>query len=816
MPRVSYSQTNFTSGELSPRIYGRTDLDRYGNGLEEATNVIALIHGGSPRRPGTLYVNAAKYANKRSRLVPFVFSQDVAYMLEFGDLYVRVYKDSAQVAEIVSPYDEDDVQTLDFCQGEDTMFLTHQLFIPRRLRRFSDSSWAIDEVPFTTRPFDEQGHVPLIDLTLSSAAVGSRTATLTTGFFLPSDVGRTLSCGPGVGTVTGYTSATVVTLDVTSAFASTALAGGTWILNDSPYALIRASKAGVVGETISLYGAPSRNATVTLSAKTGAITLTASASIFAPADVGKKFWAGAGEAAITGYTSGTQVSATTSTDFEDTTYNTGGFGMTGDVWRGGDVLDYVRLNSGLLQIQLWVNAAEVTARVITEMDGLVAAAPLSWSLEQSVWDDVNGYPRTCTLHEQRLWFAGSVRYPQTVWGSRTAEYLDFTKGTDDDSAVSFTIASNEVNPISYLMSMRTLVAHTYGGEFSIQGGVEKPITPTNIRVRQESAHGCTSVRPVMVGRESVFVQRAGRKVRSLGYRYDVDGYTAPDLSALAEHITVYGVTEMAWQQEPDQLLWAVRGDGAMLTCTIDRDQSVIAWDKHYTDGAFESVAAIPAGDREVVYAIVHRTVNGSTVRYLERFDDTTEPIASAAPTGYPPFAEPLVYGCTVDCGKVIDSVGGTDTFSGLGHLEGCEVDVVADGLPMGSFTVAAGAIVLPRDAFRVIVGLHFQSRMVLLTPEIGTGTGTAQGNSMRVSEVSIRFLKTIGAQVYDGDGNLVGDLSFRQFGPGILDAAPAPFTGLKRMEQLGWERGRAKLVIVQDQPLPFHVQSVVRKLQVND
>jgi hypothetical protein len=120
--------------------------------------------------------------------------------------------------------------------------------------------------------------------------------------------------------------------------------------------------------------------------------------------------------------------------------------------------------------------------------------------------------------------AGSPKFPQTIWGSRTGEYLDFTKGTTDTDAYSFTVASDEINPVGYLASLRNLVAHTYGGELSLQGGVEKAITPTNVRIRPETSHGSRSVRPVTIGKESVFVQRAGRKVRALGYSYSVDGY----------------------------------------------------------------------------------------------------------------------------------------------------------------------------------------------------------------------------------------------------------------------------------------------------
>jgi len=821
MARVSLQQTNFTAGVISPRLVGRTDIDRYANAARKLLNAHPVIHGGAKRRAGTRYIAPTKNSGaKRSRLVPFVFSRDDAYMLEFGDGYVRIWPKGggAMSAEIASPYTEAMLAGIDYTQGEDTMFLAETSVPIQRLRRFSSSSFDLSAAPFTTTPFEEQGHRLAADVTLSAGTVGTgRTATASAGVFLPSDVGRQLVSGAGLATVTGYTSATQVTVSISIAFTSTALASGAWYLDISPQAILKPSEKDPVASTITLTASLSRAATLTLSAKTGSITVTASTGIFTAGDVGKSICADSGVALISTYTSATQVSATTSSDFVSTSYASGGWGITDSAWRAEDVGKYVRVNGGLCKVLAVDSASSARAVIMTSLEGTVAAPPLAWSLEDSVWSAANGYPRTLTMHEQRLVAGGSTRYPQTIWGSRTAEYLDFTKGTADDEAYSFTIAADEVNPISFLASLRTMVVHTYGGEFSLQGGVEKPITPTNVRIRPESAHGSKGVRPVTVGKESVFVQRAGRKVRAMGYRYDFDGYACPDLTVLAEHITEGGgIVELAWQQEPDLVLWAVRADGALLSCTLDRDQSVIAWAEHITDGAVESIATIPNGEREEVWMIVRRTVNGASVRYLEMLEETWSPtLPGAAFTGFPPAPKVVNYGYTVDCGKAFDNVGGATVFS-VPHLIGKEVDIVADGAVQPRQTVSAsGNLTIPRTSYRTLIGLPFRSEIGLLTPEVGTGTGTAQGNSMRTSELTLRFLDTIGAQVYDAEGN-EQVVPFRRFGPDVLDEAPAPFTGNVRIETLGWDRGRSEMTIVQAQPLPMHLLAVVRKFQVND
>jgi hypothetical protein len=821
MPRLSIQQTNFTAGELSPRLYGRTDIDRYSNAAKTLINAHPVVHGGAKRRAGTRFIGDTKFSGaKRSRLIPFIYSRDAAYMLECGENYVRVWPagGGAMVQEIATSYTETMLVDIDYAQGADTMWMAHPTVPMQRVRRFASGTFDVSAAPFLTTPFDEQGHTLPANLTLSAATVGTgRTVAADAAVFLPSDVGRNLVSAAGLATVTAYTDTQHVTVTISIAFGGTSILSGAWHLDVSPQAILLPSAKDPVASSITLTPGLSRAANLTLSAVSGAITVTASASVFAPGDVGKKIFADSGVALISGYTSGTQVSATTLSDFLSTSYAQGGYGITDAAWRASDVGKYVRLNGGMCKITAFTSSSLVTATVQTALTSVVACPPLAWSLEDSVWSAANGYPRTVTEHEQRLIAAGSTKYPQTIWGSRTGVFLDFMLGANDDDAYSFTLAADEINPISYVASGRNLIVHTYGGEFSLQGGVEKPITPTNVRIRPETAHGSKGVRPVNVGKESIFVQRAGRKVRALSYRYDVDGFLAPDLSVLAEHITEGGgITAMAYQQEPDMLVWAVRADGVLLSCTLDREQQVTGWAKHYTEGAFESVATIPNGDREETWVIVKRTVNGADVRYIELLDETFQPLNVPAPAGYPPLATTTVYGYTVDCGVDFSFEGGFTTVNAP-HLIGKTVDIVADGLVQAQKVVPpSGIVTLDRTAYRALLGLHFRTEIAPLTPEVGTSTGTAQGNSMRTSEVTVRFLNTGAAAVYDGDGNAIGDLSFRSFGPDLLDQPLQLFTGVKRIEKLGWERGRDEIVIVQDLPLPMHVLSITRKFQVND
>jgi hypothetical protein len=559
MARAKLSQTSFTGGELSPRVLGHTDVDRYSTGLKQARNMHPVIQGGLKRRPGTLFTAAAATTTPGgSILIPFVQGRGQAWMLEFSNNAIKVFNADGTDSGVtlVTGYSDSMLGELDYAQSDATMYLFSPYSPVARLQRLGDDVWAISDAPFTQQPFAEIGRQDGPFVTLDAATVGvGRTATAGAAYFLAADVGRGILFEAGIGVITAVGSATSATVEITRAFGDVTLPSGLWTLEGSPQATCTPSAKDPVGAQI----------TLTLS-------------------------------------------------------------LAG--WRSTDVGAMVRINGGLCRISAFTSTTIVNAVIVRELADVVAAPALAWSLEPTVWGGPYGYPRTGTVHQQRLIVAGSRKFPRTVWGSRVGEPLDFELGTTDDAAFSFTIDSDESSPISYISSAKGIAVFTESGEYSMRGGVEKPITPTNVRIEPESGHGCALVRPANINREILFVQRAGRKVRAYGYRYDFDGFSSVDITALAEHITETGVIWLAYQQEPDQLLWAVRADGKLLTCTIDRDQqpSVIGWALHETLGCYECVATIPNGVYDQVWTITHRAAGGAIVRYIERFDHTFRPI----------------------------------------------------------------------------------------------------------------------------------------------------------------------------------------------
>lgn len=735
MPRVTLNQTNFTSGELSPKVYGRTDVARYQNAAKSLRNCIVGIHGGARRRPGSVFVAGTKDHAKRSRLVPFVSSVTQAYMLEFGHLYMRVYVQSggqvlngAVPYEIATPYTESMLSEIDYTQGADTMFLFHQGVMIHTLKRLAPDKWALQPAPITVFPFDEIGHRFNIALTLSDASVGvGRTINAPAPVFLDGDVERRITYLSGTARITGFTSATQVTVEVQAEFPVLAIPANDWVLEDSPQAACTPSAKDPVGTVITLD--------------------TAAVNCFRAEDAGK----------------------------------------------------WVRINGGLVQITGFTSATNVSAKIKEELTAVVAAPASAWTLESSVWNTRDGYPRTGALYEQRLIAASTVKYPQTVWGSRTGLFFDFKGGTIDDDSFAFSLPSTgQINEIRKLAGSSVLIPLTYGGEYTMEGGIEKPLTPTNVRAKPRSTRGCNNVKPVQIDGETLFVQRAGKKVRALSYDTESAKYAVPDLTVLARHITKSGIVDMAYQQEgpededseTDQegsILWCVLKNGRLATLTIDREEGVLAWTPQDTDGAFESIATIPNATGDEVWVIVRRTINGQTRRYVERFED----------------------GLYTDCAIRGTSAPGAAVWAGLGHLEAKDVAARADGVYMGPHTVEGAEITLSRDANDVEIGLPFTNEVTLLRPEVQTRDGTAQGNAQRVHEVSLLFMDTVGAKI-NGE-----EISFRQFGSDLLDQVPAEFSGIKSAGLTDWTRGDQEITITQDEPNPFHLLSVIRKFTVN-
>ena len=228
------------------------------------------------------------------------------------------------------------------------------------------------------------------------------------------------------------------------------------------------------------------------------------------------------------------------------------------------------------------------------------------SFQLGSFSDTTGFPSSVSFFEQRLVFAATNDQPQTIFFSKSGDYENMSSGTNDDDAMVYTIASNQVNAIKSMKATRTLIVMTTGGEYSVSAGNSSAITPTNISIVKQSNYGSAGVDALSIGNATIFLQRAKRKIRELAYNFDTDGYVAPDLTILANHITETGVVQMDYQQEPYSVVWAARTDGVLGGLTYNRLENVVAWHRHVIGGKSDTT-------KNIIQQKISFTANSTTV-----------------------------------------------------------------------------------------------------------------------------------------------------------------------------------------------------------
>lgn len=429
------------------------------------------------------------------------------------------------------------------------------------------------------------------------------------------------------------------------------------------------------------------------------------------------------------------------------------------------------------------NAAVVGGSVM-EIEFYETGKPTEWTSGK--------YPACVTFFEERLWLA----YLQTVWSSKSADFFNLTFGTKDDDALQYTIGSNRVNKIQWLSPGKILIIGTSGNEFKVSASsLDEAITPLNIRIVNQSTYGSAYHEAFPINEVTLFITKSLRKIREFTYSFENDTYVSPDLTLLAGHLFNYDIKSMAFQQEPYSCLWVVMADGRLLGFTYQRLEGITAWHRHTTDGYFESVACIPntigKGYNEL-WTVVKRNIGGSDVRYIEMMEANFD--------GESLNSNDVFF---VDSGLSYDGVP-TSTISGLAHLNGKTVAILADGLIQTSKLVAGGSISLDIAASKVNVGLPYTSILQTMRIERKDYSGTAQGRKKRINQVVFRLYKT---KQFKYGSTPEGTLKEK-----IFDTM---YTGDYEVDfPLGWDK-EGYITIIHDKPLPCTVVAVIPELEVN-
>ena len=721
-----------------------------------------------------------------------------------------------RVHQFVTPYTTADLDGLSFTQSADVLYIAHHSYAPRKLSRTGHTSWTLTEIDFDWQPFapenlDEDSYV------VASAVTGTGVNLWSSaGEFTAAHVGSYFRLREDIETYAPEWKPGIrwsANPDIYEYFGTPMNNGGRCWYESNVYELIWQS-AGATGAAAPIH-------------KDGTRT------------DGNWFWkylhSGAGYVKITGYTSANKVTADVvkrlpeSTTFApkavtvianttpiQITTGTNHTLTTGDsVWIEGTLLAGIndqsftitRINNTQFSLNGTVAAGAFGAggqaiRLYSTTTTPTAASEQYtrsnlWSF--GAWSPARGYPRACAFFEDRLWFAGSDSDPQGLWASRTGRYEDHEAVDQDDSSLVFILNTQQVNEIVWLSSGRKLAVGTVGGEFVLQAAGEGAVTPGNAMAPQHSTHGSrTGVQALRVDSSTIFAQRAGRKLLQYGFDFDTDTFQGVDLAVLADHLTVGGIKGMAWAQEPDRTLWVWRDDGGLLAIAYDRQQEVTGWAKIELGGtavAVKSAAVIPHpdGTRDQLWLIVSRTINGGTKQYVEILDPTWLHGETA-----------LVDGFFVDSGASYNGAPAT-TITGLWHLIGESVAVLADGLIQAEKTVSATGTISITSASKAAIGLGYDAQLTSMRLEAGAADGTAQGKTKRIPRVVVRLEET-------GEGLLYGpDLDEYQIDAGTLysgDTSKLPWPG-------GYEQA-ARVNLEHNQPTPCTVVAIFPQVATED
>ena len=929
MPIITTGQNNFNAGEVSPRIYARSDVSKYGNALETATNCKVTPHGPVERRSGTQYIAEVKDSSKTVKLIPFQVSQTDTFMLEFGDLYVRFYSATGQVLsggspyEVVTPYLEADLDSLSVVQFGDILYIANKNYEPRTLTRSDTTDWTLATLGASPPPTYEAGESPSTTVTPGATTGTGVTFTAGSAAFQQADIGRQIvnSVGTGKAAITGITSSTVVTADIVEDFPSTsAIASGDWILDLSPICILDAD--GIfAGSIINVVARPANppellNGGFDNSGAHWANKSSGTAKIGWDAtnrdlelqgsgvsNVGKAeqtiegFWVGNFEVKLNviasavdykvGTTSGgsdvasgslavgSQQSFTFSTNLgQDTLYIRFESATTStidqvtlesevDAFSSGDIGEFILMNGGVAQISTVTDAANITCEVLKTLNNNENTE--LWTLETETWTSGRGYPRAVGLYQQRLAFGGTATQPQTLWLSETGIFEGFGIGPDSEDAIQVDLSSSQTNTINWIATQRDLIIGTAGAEATVAGSsLGISITPSSVAQTPRTYYGSDLQIPIVIGSEVIFLQGSGRKIRTLGYDFGIDGYRGEDLTFLSEHITEGVITELAYTQDPDSIIYAVDSNGDMLSGTYQRDQEVIGWTKNTTEGSYENVATMANGALDQVWVVVNRTIGGATVRYVELFEDGdgTDKLDGFSDS-FLTYSDPkIITGITqANPGVVTTSgnhgygngtnlkligVGGmteadgttyvaanvtattfeiTDLFgnnvdtssfnsftsggeahklvtviSGLDHLEGEEVQIKADGGSHPNKIVSTGTVTLDTPTYEVVAGLAYTTTIKTLRKEFTVGSGTMQGQRQRPVGPIVRVYKSA-RPLLNGEFLPARNTSNQ------MDEAVPLFSGDLYDDPIPWDND-GQMEFTTSEPLPLMIQGI--------
>jgi|GEM_PF-944537 len=645
MVRASPLKNDFSGGEFAPIAESRVDFQRHPSGCRVLENFLPLVVGAAVRRPGTSFIASTRHPDKESVLIPFQYSTEQAYVLEFGDLYVRFYRNDGPLLEstktITGATAANPVvitaNSHGYNDGDDVEISGIAGMTELNGRRFRVANKAANTFELTDmhgNDIDGTGYTAY-----SSGGTSSRVYTLTTTYQEQDLTGLKYAQKADVLYVThteyvprklerwGATNWTLAIVDFED---------GPYLPTNTSQATLAKSATSGAGITIS--SSTSKTVTGAANNGSGAIRITSSAH----------GWKTGDRVDIAGVTGTTEANGTwTVIRVNANTFDLAGSTfanayvangtITPHIFEATDVGRLIRIQDsstwGYAKITAYGSAVSVTADVLSAFGATTAVT--TWRL--GLYSTGGGYPSCVTFFEGRLFFGGCPLAPTRVDGSMSQAYENFAPSStasvvSDDNAVSYSLDSGDVNNVLWLKDdEKGLLAGTKGGEWLIRASSQSvALTPTNVNAKRATTYGSyENAQPVRTGKDVLFVQRKRQKLRNMNYTYEIDGFDAGDLTLLSPHIGQKLFGQMAFQSEPEGWVWCTRADGQMPTLMYERGESKIGWARQLFGGfqdedqirhsKAESVCVVPDPNdaRDEVWFIVNRHIDGQTERYVE-------------------------------------------------------------------------------------------------------------------------------------------------------------------------------------------------------
>ncbi|PQV51866.1 hypothetical protein [Paraburkholderia sp. BL21I4N1] len=404
------------------------------------------------------------------------------------------------------------------------------------------------------------------------------------------------------------------------------------------------------------------------------------------------------------------------------------------------------------------------------------------------------YPGAVSYEQQRRVFASTITLPQTLWMTRTGteSNLSASKPSRDTDSLVFRIAAREANTIRHIVPLSELVLLTSSAEWAVtaNGSATQALTPNTLSVQPQGYTGASNVVPVTVSNSLLYAMALGGHVGEMTYNYYAGGYITQDISLMAPHLfDFFTIVDMAYAKAPYPIMWCVSSNGTLLGLTYSPANKVSAWHHHDTDGIFESVCVVTEGSESVLYVIVNRTINNAQVRYVERMHSRQ--------------VEVLTDSFFVDAG-ILATGNQMTAVSGLNHLEGKTVSILADGAVQPQQIVDNGTVALQHPANIVAVGLPITADLQTL-PFSFAAQGYGQGAVKNVNRVWLR--------VHNSSGIFAGPtldelVQYKQRTTEPYGTPPAMITGVIELDMSpGWDAD-GSVYIRQSDPLPLIVASM--------